>query len=696
MGDRIDSKIEDHRRDPDPHPRITKRIDADIAALRAAVTGGGTGGTGGTGAAVPLPGNTEPSPILPISGTKGSSLEYARKDHVHGFDPAQAGIATVDALNAEAAVRAAADEQLNQQKVNRIGNDRVTGELRVGSSKADDQALADGKRRMVVAKDTGVQEAVTKAKWLPSVPTTIDPETEVVVSPTAYPGYSTTHTFCASYGNGAWRTHPVLVPGDPGYDSMTPARDNATTFAYHRALRKWVAACGENRPGLWLSDSAVFPARGCPGAGWTQIWDGTLPAGATTKGPLAAQGGSSYSGDAKPNGPWACPLPDGGVLCSALLAPGNFHPMLQRIEANGSVSLLTTNIPDLYTSNSFPQVVSLFCPKGGDRAFIGGTQDLYENMYTSLWWADPPYTTWAMGVLTEFVTPALYHDRATFDFMLRASANTVRCYRRRDKSRIPGIWRTDDNGVNWYLESRPWGTGATSMYYDEMTFGSVARLGNLYVFCRKQTTTTGVKFTVSTTPDLVSFSHYEIDKTFIVDGSFYLPDPVFGVLAGGRYWVNGSVSTVGGTLTLGANLIRLSPDFTVESPHVKALADDLLGSGNWHFMNAVYRDDAPWAIPVPSDPDRLAIGPNAGIQLIDQAGATKRLMTASTTGLIEALANPGSAGTYGAANKTLVQTIDMFGRVSVSAETPIQIAESQVTNLPTDLVLLRRYAWAIP
>jgi hypothetical protein len=113
MGDRIDSKIEDHRRDPDPHPRWKKQLDAAIAHVEAEIavlTGG---------APVPLPGNATPTPITPSSGDRGSSTEYARANHRHPYDPSVAGMATTGQLAAEAAQRANSDASLDAAKADR-------------------------------------------------------------------------------------------------------------------------------------------------------------------------------------------------------------------------------------------------------------------------------------------------------------------------------------------------------------------------------------------------------------------------------------------------------------------------------------------------------------------------------------------------------------------------------------------------
>jgi hypothetical protein len=83
-----------------------------------------------------------------------------------------------------------------------------------------------------------------------------------------------------------------------------------------------------------------------------------------------------------------------------------------------------------------------------------------------------------------------------------------------------------------------------------------------------------------------------------------------------------------------------------------------------YFQGVALRDDRQWELDADDD-SRLAIGPDAGFQLIDQAGATPRLGVISAAGMVEALANPGSAGTYGAADKTLVQTIERAGEPGV-------------------------------
>jgi len=75
----------------------------------------------------------------------------------------------------------------------------------------------------------------------------------------------------------------------------------------------------------------------------------------------------------------------------------------------------------------------------------------------------------------------------------------------------------------------------------------------------------------------------------------------------------------------------------------------------------------------------------ASLRAIDQAGSVVRLVSVGTTGKQAALANPASSGSYGSASETLTATIDLHGRVTAMADTPIQIAEAQVTDLPADL-----------
>ena len=667
MGDRIDSKIEDHRRDPDPHPRITKRIDADIAALRAAVTGGGAGGAG---AVVPLPGNTEPSPILPISGTKGSSLEYARKDHVHGFDPANAGMATADALNAEAAARAAADEQLNQQKVNRTGDDRVTGELRVGSSKADDQALADGKRRMVVAQDTGVQEAVTKAKWRVAgddVAPVTSSDTEVVLT----------------YGDADYFTNPVGRPPVAiayggawvGHDDRGGDSAYIRYVGYHRALRRWIALGTYPRQGIYMSANAVFP--GCnPLVGWTliHVFNG---AGHPLRPSYIYGGGSGYGVGSIT----MCGMPDGGVVVG-VRSPNDFGSYLSSwFYAVGPTGIVTKlDIEFNAGEGGFPGFpgagADLFCPRGGTRLFCVAS---HNNGAGGTYYSDPPYVTWTQAVLTGGVG-----DRC--GFIHRADATTLYMVRNRDGVYLD-FYKSVNNGATW---GAPYIQGGSRYTRNIM----VAQLGGRFYIPQDNNYLIG--YAVTTDWETVNQGLTGVEINYNKQ-----PYPNVLVSAGGQLWVSGLAVAGSAQNEVNPYMTNTLVPFTVDGAGIPVglstpqFPATRVAPG-YAYLSVAYRDDGEWGLPTSPVPDRLAIGPNAGLQLIDQAGATKRLMTANTTGLIEALANPGSAGSFGAASKTLVQTIDLYGRVSVSAETPIQISESQVTNLPTDLVLLRRYAWAIP
>jgi hypothetical protein len=77
---------------------------------------------------------------------------------------------TTGGLPDERAQRIAADNELNQNKVNRVGDDAVTGTLTVGSHVALDQ-VGTGERA-VFADATGKNRDVDEVVWTPPVPTT--------------------------------------------------------------------------------------------------------------------------------------------------------------------------------------------------------------------------------------------------------------------------------------------------------------------------------------------------------------------------------------------------------------------------------------------------------------------------------------------------------------------------------------------
>jgi hypothetical protein len=76
-----------------------------------------------------------------------------------------------------------------------------------------------------------------------------------------------------------------------------------------------------------------------------------------------------------------------------------------------------------------------------------------------------------------------------------------------------------------------------------------------------------------------------------------------------------------------------------------------------------------------------------GAKIVAEAGATTRtiLNPGGAETLQIGLATAGTAGTYGTASQVPVFTTDVKGRVTAVTNTPIQITESQVTNLVTDL-----------
>lgn len=156
MGDRIDSKVEDHRRDPDPHPRLKAELEARIAAVEEA-TGLGEGGSG-----VP-PGQLEPFTDAPTTvsdgatASPGDSDDYARGDHQHALD-------LPDDIRALASVEG--DGVMTRDANGTIiatQDPSVTGTVEAGTLRVVDQ-VGTGER-VVVAGEDGTQRAEDKARW---------------------------------------------------------------------------------------------------------------------------------------------------------------------------------------------------------------------------------------------------------------------------------------------------------------------------------------------------------------------------------------------------------------------------------------------------------------------------------------------------------------------------------------------------
>lgn len=155
MGDGFDTKIEVHRRDPDPHPRLKAQITARLDAIEADVEAL----SGGPG--VP-PGHLDPSDAVPmpvedgVVAGPGDDDEYSRGNHQHELRlPSNladlAGMSGTGVL-----VRSGTAIAPTQSPT-------VTGRVTAGNLKVTGQAGSG--ERVVLADDTGFNRAEAKAQW---------------------------------------------------------------------------------------------------------------------------------------------------------------------------------------------------------------------------------------------------------------------------------------------------------------------------------------------------------------------------------------------------------------------------------------------------------------------------------------------------------------------------------------------------
>lgn len=85
MAGPIDRLIEDHRRDPDPHPRLSLAIQTQVDDLNARITAI-DGGDPEDPIAVPQPAANMPEAVAELAGRPGTSTDYARGDHRHQLE----------------------------------------------------------------------------------------------------------------------------------------------------------------------------------------------------------------------------------------------------------------------------------------------------------------------------------------------------------------------------------------------------------------------------------------------------------------------------------------------------------------------------------------------------------------------------------------------------------------------------------
>jgi hypothetical protein len=148
----FDRLIEDHRRDPDPHPRLKKAIDESIAALTARVDRLDPDVEGSAGVVV---GDAIPTPTAYNAvGAPGTSEAAARQDHRHELILPEDQVITGDGLVYRDAVNGTAEGTQNPT---------VSGTMSAGTLHADDQQGTG--ERVVLASAIGDQRAEAKLAW---------------------------------------------------------------------------------------------------------------------------------------------------------------------------------------------------------------------------------------------------------------------------------------------------------------------------------------------------------------------------------------------------------------------------------------------------------------------------------------------------------------------------------------------------
>jgi len=202
----IDRTIEDHRRDPDPHPRWRKQIDAALTP-------------DGETPNIPVAGTSTPKTVeLGLDAAVGTRDGYAKEDHRHKLvlppalehmaEIAGPGVVQADTNSALTAV---------QKEANRVGvwdaegltaRDGFTATedlVTVPSLRASDQAGTG--ERLVLADADGDQRAEAKAQWIIGPP--LSGDLSHVLTVIANFGTTTLRAL-----EPAWSDIPTWVPGE--------------------------------------------------------------------------------------------------------------------------------------------------------------------------------------------------------------------------------------------------------------------------------------------------------------------------------------------------------------------------------------------------------------------------------------------------------------------------------------------------
>ena len=174
MGDRIDSKIEDHRRDPDPHPRWRQQLDTRLDGLQESID---LLAPGGEAPVIPDAGTATPETVAyRVPGDPGSSEAFAREDHRHLLELPD-GLESIAAITGTGVVQRDGNGLLQavQLENDAVGVwDSVGMSSRPGFTATDDLVTVPSVKatdqtgtgeRVVLAGTDGTQRAEAKATW---------------------------------------------------------------------------------------------------------------------------------------------------------------------------------------------------------------------------------------------------------------------------------------------------------------------------------------------------------------------------------------------------------------------------------------------------------------------------------------------------------------------------------------------------
>jgi hypothetical protein len=350
MGDRIDSKIEDHRRDPDPHPRLSAAISARLTELDERISA--IDGAGDEDDSVSI-GSAMPKPVsLDQSASPGTpNGKASAEDHRHELElPPE--IERLASITGDGLVQLDGDDAQGTQ------DPMVTGTMTAGTLSATNQAGTG--QRAVLAQDDGTQRAEAKITWVPGDPIALP-----------WIGFWDMEGAATNPTGGAGNAFTSACPGYPGY-----------------ALAPW-----ETTTPLSGSQSARIPASGLYAryATWTPVaYDVFTVGGIFTDGVMEfgkANAGDPAHGDEPEFRISAFGAANGGVrICASTQVDISPVPELVGGAAHLTWVINKTALTvRLYVNGVFREQVTLNTPAftpstiGCYGSYFPGTQ--YDNVF---------------------------------------------------------------------------------------------------------------------------------------------------------------------------------------------------------------------------------------------------------------------------------------------------------------------------